>query len=262
MITRRFWKMSPTKFRLSMQWTSSIRDTWCRRVFDSCGPFYQHGLSLIQAWINNYIHCKVWDEIIYRFLIFNGANGSSSNVNVVNDRILVHTSAKLVPVCSIDNTKALVYGFAPRQAVPDSKVHGANMGPTWVLSAPDGPHDVPMNLALRGYLNQCWPRCPMTYHKALLEHNGLNQSSEKTLSTFHIPGFYFPLGPISISNKKFYLLIKTKIQTKSCELSNYFVVVQASRRHCMRDTSKNLKHYSHSTIQCYGVQVYDKTFVW
>ena len=24
---------------------------------------------------------------------------------------------------------------------PDSEVHGANMGPTWVLSAPDGPHD-------------------------------------------------------------------------------------------------------------------------
>ena len=32
---------------------------------------------------------------------------------------------------------------------PDSKVHGANMGPTWVLSAPDGPHVGPMNLALR-----------------------------------------------------------------------------------------------------------------
>ena len=25
---------------------------------------------------------------------------------------------------------------------PDSKVHGANMGPTWVLSAPDGPHEL------------------------------------------------------------------------------------------------------------------------
>ena len=24
--------------------------------------------------------------------------------------------------------------------IPDRKVHGANMGPTWVLSAPDGPH--------------------------------------------------------------------------------------------------------------------------
>ena len=25
--------------------------------------------------------------------------------------------------------------------IPDSIVHGANMGPTWVLSAPDGPHE-------------------------------------------------------------------------------------------------------------------------
>ena len=33
--------------------------------------------------------------------------------------------------------------------VPDSKVHGANMGPTWVLSAPGGPHVGPMNLAIR-----------------------------------------------------------------------------------------------------------------
>ena len=31
----------------------------------------------------------------------------------------------------------------------DSKVHGANMGPTWVLSAPDGPRVGPMNLAIR-----------------------------------------------------------------------------------------------------------------
>ena len=31
----------------------------------------------------------------------------------------------------------------------DSKVHGANMGPTWVLSAPDGPHVGPMSLAIR-----------------------------------------------------------------------------------------------------------------
>ena len=31
----------------------------------------------------------------------------------------------------------------------DNKVHGANMGPTWVLSTPDGPHVGPMNLAIR-----------------------------------------------------------------------------------------------------------------
>ena len=31
---------------------------------------------------------------------------------------------------------------------PDSKVHGANMGPTWVLPAPDGPHVGPMILVI------------------------------------------------------------------------------------------------------------------
>ena len=35
------------------------------------------------------------------------------------------------------------------EAIPDSKVHGANMGPTWVLPVPDGPHVGPMNLATR-----------------------------------------------------------------------------------------------------------------
>ena len=52
---------------------------------------------------------------------------------------------------------------------PDSKVHGANMGPTWVLSAPDGPHVGPMNLAIRDsyshrqgyhYDFKTWEDCP------------------------------------------------------------------------------------------------------
>ena len=38
-------------------------------------------------------------------------------------------------------------------STPDSEVHGANMGPTWVLSAPDGPHVGPMNLAIRDHIN-------------------------------------------------------------------------------------------------------------
>ena len=37
----------------------------------------------------------------------------------------------------------------PHKVSPDSKVHGANMGPTWVLSAPDGPHVGLMNIAIR-----------------------------------------------------------------------------------------------------------------
>ena len=35
---------------------------------------------------------------------------------------------------------------------PNRKVHGANMGPTWVLSAPDGSHVGPMNFAIRAAL--------------------------------------------------------------------------------------------------------------
>ena len=31
---------------------------------------------------------------------------------------------------------------------PDSKIHGANMGHTWVLPAPGGPHVGPMNLVI------------------------------------------------------------------------------------------------------------------
>ena len=38
--------------------------------------------------------------------------------------------------------------FAYYHINPDSKVHGANMGPTWVLLSPGGPHVGPMNLAI------------------------------------------------------------------------------------------------------------------
>ena len=32
--------------------------------------------------------------------------------------------------------------------IPDSKIHGANMGPTWGRQNPGGPHVAPMNLAI------------------------------------------------------------------------------------------------------------------
>ena len=39
--------------------------------------------------------------------------------------------------------------------IPDNKVHEANMGHTWVLSAPAGPHVGPMNLAIRDSISIC-----------------------------------------------------------------------------------------------------------
>ena len=32
------------------------------------GPLYWHGLTLILAWLSNYFHDKIWDEIAYPFL--------------------------------------------------------------------------------------------------------------------------------------------------------------------------------------------------
>ena len=40
-----------------------------------------------------------------------------------------------------------------RYIAPDSKTHGANMGPTWGLQDPGGPHVVHMNLAIWGSSN-------------------------------------------------------------------------------------------------------------
>ena len=36
------------------------------------GPFYQHGLTLISAWISNHMPGEMWDEITYPSLNFNG----------------------------------------------------------------------------------------------------------------------------------------------------------------------------------------------
>ena len=43
-----------------------------------------------------------------------------------------------------------IYWYWLSYRYPDNKVHGANMGPIWVLSAPNGPHVSPWTL-LSGY---------------------------------------------------------------------------------------------------------------
>ena len=55
-----------------------------------------------------------------------------------------------------------------------SKVHGANMRPTWVLSAPDGPHVGPMNLAIRVFMSPYgitrppWCNHCMAWHTSIM----------------------------------------------------------------------------------------------
>ena len=49
----------------------------------------------------------------------------------------------------------------PLNVHPDCILHGVNMGPTWVLSAPDGPHVGPMNLAIRVYTGMLFKTIPL-----------------------------------------------------------------------------------------------------
>ena len=57
-----------------------------------------------------------------------------------------HLSYKYIPRI-LDTVRALLC-FAVSNGSPDSKVQGANMGPTWALSVPDGPHVSLINLAI------------------------------------------------------------------------------------------------------------------
>ena len=54
-------------------------------------------------------------------------------------------------VCRYTSQRQTLY-----HAIPDSKVHGANMGPTWGRQDPGGPHVVPMNLAIWDVLQEYW----------------------------------------------------------------------------------------------------------
>ena len=61
------WRFQQSIFKLAKH----TRDY--NKQLPASGPFYQHGFTLIPAWISNYIHYKVWGEITYPFLNFNGA---------------------------------------------------------------------------------------------------------------------------------------------------------------------------------------------
>ena len=55
----------------------------------------------------------------------------------------------IIPAKEIWNRETRYKNATSVENYPDSTVHGANMGPTWVLSALDRPHVGPMNLAIR-----------------------------------------------------------------------------------------------------------------
>ena len=95
---------------------------------------------------------KIEDNLIWRPHLLEHSAGSNKSC-VCNKNNLVYSVSKYYA------TGLLGHGITHHSKLwpaayistisPDSKVFGANMGPTWVLSAPDVPHVGPMNLAIR-----------------------------------------------------------------------------------------------------------------
>ena len=75
------YEMTSEKYRPFLSRPQYMYDKLIVKVIDmdakitinSSSPFYKHGLTLISAWISKYTHYKMWDEITYPFLNFNGA---------------------------------------------------------------------------------------------------------------------------------------------------------------------------------------------
>ena len=93
----------------------------------------------------------------------------------------IHFIARVTACISVELVNTIPY--------PESKVHGANMGPTWVLLTPDWPHVGSMNLAIRVSLNMKNPT-HMQYtdfpHRLCHDHNKLRNpwhSANKSLLT-------------------------------------------------------------------------------
>ena len=115
---------------------------------------------------------------------------------------------------------------------PDSKVHGANMGPTWVLSAPDGPHIGPMNLAIRANIQ---PTCidesikhlESSVRKSLRQHWELHQgfpgcqnNSRPTGIPTH-PENIFPCLKVPYYNRIWITVtVQAQVQVHLCDMNS------------------------------------------
>ena len=82
--------------------------------------------------------------LLLKRLVYTFINWFFIHINIYE----IHAHFDRFRKCVYNTLKNMLdhYIIQPFLHVPDSKVHEANMGPTWVLSAPDGPHVGPGTL--------------------------------------------------------------------------------------------------------------------
>ena len=143
--------------------------------------YFDHLMSqMVQLGFKHVGPWKIWMQfskfnflLLYWFLFSNFVNSNAlrwmprdlTDVNIGSGNQTTSTTWAIVDLvlCPHMALLATMLKITVRcDLFPDSKVHGANMGPTWVLSAPDGPYVGPMNLAI-------WERFLCTYMQQTAE---------------------------------------------------------------------------------------------
>ena len=129
-------------------------------------------------------------------------------------------------------------------------VHGANTGPTWVLSVTDGPHVGPMNLAIRaftlGWQHSGCLHCPdlflcVTRHGVL--HTNLSfvismkcgfspglmsfiimfYAAAENLKISRYPVGLFPANRRKLSLNKYSYLIRSHFFSRGCDSASFII---------------------------------------
>ena len=120
----------------------------------------------------------------------------------------------------------------PDRNSPDSKLHGANMGPTWVLSAPDGPHVGPTNLAIRDgkrfqiILRLHDPSLKTHVSVKVSVHGGLTTCHHANAPATHLDGVMAYIKRVKIRNR---LIWEKKYQCNLYRLLTFFYWSNISR---------------------------------
>ena len=123
---------------------------------------------------------------------------------------------------------------------PDSKVHGAKMGPTWALSSPDGPHVGLMDLVIRVVLNSTphllqpvisgnqWPRWLLTSGMPVISLS-VGQSIITELCTTSLGQWWVEIDHTSwLPQKSYYCKISNVRFAKFQNLNVSHLVLQLS----------------------------------
>ena len=137
-----------------------------------------------------------------------------------------HLNITIIAIMKIKQShKCLIF------TIPDSKVRGANMGPTWVLSAPDGPHVGPMNLVINGENPYAWrdglyiDRDPVVHSKptrTLLRCAMACRKPDLSQCThlLELLGGHYKWGSIRIMDRTIYLNVVVILRTCSLPRSD------------------------------------------